>query len=44
MKVLTSILSSLSLIASCTTPIQVELDAEVKRMCAIDGGIESIKR
>jgi hypothetical protein len=31
---------SVSLLASgCTTPIQAELDAEVRRLCAQDGGV-----
>lgn len=27
-------------LASCSTPAQISVDAEVKRMCAIDGGIK----
>ena len=32
-------LSASLLVSGCVTPIQAELDAEVKRLCAIDGGI-----
>lgn len=40
MKTLISILLFLPLMASCATPSKSELDAEVKRLCAIDGGIK----
>lgn len=33
------LLVGLSLTASCATPRQAELDAEVRRLCAIDGGV-----
>ncbi|MGH8710651.1 MAG: hypothetical protein ACREVA_04960 [Burkholderiales bacterium] len=34
------ILLFLPLVASCATPRKSELDAEVRRLCAIDGGIK----
>ncbi len=40
MRTLISILLLLPLLASCATPTQMTLDAEVKRLCAIDGGIK----
>jgi len=40
MKKLISILLFLPIMASCATPSKSELDAEVKRLCAIDGGIK----
>lgn len=40
MKALISMLLFLPLVASCATPSKSELDAEVKRLCAIDGGIK----
>ncbi len=40
MKKLISMLLFLPLMASCATPSKTELDAEVKRLCAIDGGIK----
>lgn len=40
MKKLISILLFLPLVASCATPGKAELDAEVRRLCAIDGGIK----
>lgn len=40
MKKLISILLFLPIMASCATPSKTELDAEVKRLCAIDGGIK----
>ncbi len=40
MKPLFALLALLPLVAGCATPVQVELDAEVKRLCAIDGGIK----
>lgn len=33
------VLVMLSLATACATPVQTELDAEVRRLCAIDGGI-----
>lgn len=30
---------ALAIAAGCTTPTQTELDAEVSRLCAIDGGV-----
>jgi hypothetical protein len=29
----------LPVLLNCATPIQLELDAEVKRLCAVDGGV-----
>jgi hypothetical protein len=40
MKKLISMLLFLPLMASCATPGKAELDAEVRRLCAIDGGIK----
>ncbi len=40
MKTLISMLLFLPLVASCATPGKAELDAEVRRLCAIDGGIK----
>ena len=40
MKTPISVFLLLPLIASCATPSKSELDAEVKRLCAIDGGIK----
>lgn len=40
MKKLVSILLFLPLVASCATPSKSELDAEVRHLCAIDGGIK----
>lgn len=40
MKKLISILLFLPLVACSATPSKSELDAEVKRLCAIDGGIK----
>jgi hypothetical protein len=40
MKNLISILLLLPLVACSSTPSKSELDAEVKRLCAIDGGIK----
>ena len=40
MKKLISILLFLPLVACSATPSKLELDAEVKRLCAIDGGIK----
>lgn len=38
MKALTSA-TLLAVVAGCASPIQGELDSEVKRLCAIDGGV-----
>ena len=35
-----AVLSTSLLVSGCTTPIQAELDAEVKRLCAVDGGVK----
>jgi hypothetical protein len=40
MKSLISTLLLLPLLASCATPMQLQLDAEVRRLCAVDGGIK----
>jgi hypothetical protein len=40
MKNLISILLLLPLVACSSTPSKSELDAEVKRLCAIDGGVK----
>ena len=40
MRTLIPILLFLPLLASCATPTQMTLDTEVKRLCAIDGGIK----
>lgn len=40
MKQLGLIFLLLPLMASCDTPSKADLDAEVKRLCAIDGGIK----
>jgi len=40
MKKLISILLFLPLMASCATPSKSELDAEVRRLCAKDGGVK----
>lgn len=40
MKKLISMLLFLPLMASCATPGKTELDAEVRHLCAIDGGIK----
>jgi len=40
MKTLTIFLLLLTIVAGCATPSQFMLDAEVKRLCAIDGGIK----
>jgi hypothetical protein len=40
MKTLIALLLLLTIIAGCATPSQIMLDAEVKRLCAIDGGIK----
>lgn len=34
-----NIMAVLTLLVGCTTPIQSELDAEVRRLCAVDGGV-----
>lgn len=39
MKTFTALLLLLAIITGCATPSQIMLDAEVKRLCAIDGGI-----
>jgi hypothetical protein len=39
MKTLLTIVALVPLATSCATPGKSELDAEVKRLCAIDGGI-----
>jgi hypothetical protein len=39
MKAFNLLLLGLPLTTSCAAPIQSELDAEVRRLCAIDGGI-----
>lgn len=39
MRILTALLL-LPIITGCATPSQIMLDAEVKRLCAIDGGIK----
>ena len=40
MKSLISILLLIPVFSSCASPSKSELDAEVKRLCAIDGGIK----
>lgn len=40
MKHLLTLLALLPLVAGCATPSQMAVDAEVKRLCAIDGGIK----
>jgi len=40
MKTLTTFLLLLTLVTGCATPSQIMLDAEVKRLCAIDGGVK----
>jgi len=40
MKALISILLLIPIFSSCASPSKSELDAEVKRLCAIDGGIK----
>lgn len=40
MKTLIALLLLLPLVTGCATPSQIMLDAEVKRLCAIDGGIK----
>lgn len=40
MKALLAMFLLLPLIAGCSTPSKSELDAEVRRLCAIDGGIK----
>ena len=40
MKVLISTLFLVPMISSCASPSKSDLDAEVKRLCAIDGGIK----
>ena len=40
MRKLISTLLFLPIMASCATPSKSQLDAEVKRLCAIDGGIK----
>lgn len=37
---LVTFLLLLPLVAGCATPSQIMLDAEVKRLCAIDGGVK----
>ncbi|MBI2314197.1 MAG: hypothetical protein HYU77_17060 [Betaproteobacteria bacterium] len=37
---LTLLLCGLGFMTGCATPTQLSLDAEVKRLCAIDGGIK----
>jgi hypothetical protein len=39
MKILIAIAILVPLTASCATPSKPELDAEVRRLCAVDGGI-----
>ena len=39
MRSLLSFIALLPIVASCATPSQMALDAEVRRLCAIDGGI-----
>ena len=39
MKHLLTLLALLPMVAGCATPSQMAVDAEVKRLCAIDGGI-----
>ncbi len=39
MKSLLSFIAPLPIVAGCATPSQMALDAEVRRLCAIDGGI-----
>ena len=40
MKPLISTLLFLPLVASCATPSKSQLDAEIRRLCAIDGGVK----
>lgn len=40
MKTLTLMLLILPFVASCATPNKAELDDEVRRLCAVDGGIK----
>ncbi|MBK7812955.1 MAG: hypothetical protein IPJ52_00920 [Rhodocyclaceae bacterium] len=40
MRLLLALLALLPLVAGCATPSQMAVDAEVKRLCAIDGGIK----
>ena len=40
MKALISILLLIPIFSSCASPSKAELDAEVNRLCAIDGGIK----
>ena len=39
MRMLIALLQLSLIVAGCATPIQSELDSEVKRQCAIDGGV-----
>jgi hypothetical protein len=40
MKTLIALLLLLPIITGCATPNQIMLDAEVRRLCAVDGGIK----
>jgi hypothetical protein len=40
MKRLLTLCALLPIVAGCATPSQMAVDAEVKRLCAIDGGIK----
>jgi hypothetical protein len=40
MKCLITVCALLMTVAGCTTPSQMAVDAEVKRLCAIDGGVK----
>lgn len=40
MRLLAVLLLLLPIVAGCATPSQIMLDAEVKRLCAIDGGVK----
>jgi hypothetical protein len=40
MKTLTLMLLILPFVASCATPNKAELDDEVRRLCAVDGGVK----
>ena len=40
MRLLLALLALLPLVGGCATPSQMAVDAEVKRLCAIDGGIK----
>lgn len=40
MRTLIALFLFLPIVAGCATPSQIMLDAEVKRLCAVDGGIK----